>query len=89
MTGGTVRTTPGAPVFTSIVELAPAMALARMGNRSINSPYSEPYDFFSGHPGCAYFLFADGSVRPLYESTDLSVLHALGTRAAQDVVEVP
>ena len=88
MTEGTVRTTPGAPVFTSIVELAPAMALARMGNRSINSPYSEPYDFFSGHQGAAYFLFADGSVRPLSESTDLSVLHALGTRSAEDIVQI-
>jgi prepilin-type N-terminal cleavage/methylation domain-containing protein/prepilin-type processing-associated H-X9-DG protein len=86
-TTGTVRTTPGAPVFTSIVELAPAMALARMGNRSINSPYSEPYDFFSGHPGAAYFLFADGSVRPLSESTDLDVLHALGTKAEDDVAQ--
>ena len=27
MTGGTVRTTPGAPVYTSIVELAPAMVI--------------------------------------------------------------
>jgi prepilin-type N-terminal cleavage/methylation domain-containing protein/prepilin-type processing-associated H-X9-DG protein len=86
-TTGTVRTTPGAPVFTSIVELAPAMALARMGNRNINSPYSEPYDFFSAHPGAAYFLFADGSVRPLHESTDLNVLHALGTKAEDDVAE--
>lgn len=85
LTTGTVRTTPGAPVYTSIVELAPAMALARMGNRSINSPYSEPYDFFSGHPGAAYFLFADASVRPITESTDLGVLHALGTRDADDI----
>lgn len=88
LTTGTVRTTPGAPVFTSIVELAPAMALARMGNRSINSPYSEPYDFFSGHPGAAYFLFADGSVRPLAESVDLSILHALGTRDANDISQL-
>jgi prepilin-type N-terminal cleavage/methylation domain-containing protein/prepilin-type processing-associated H-X9-DG protein len=88
LTTGTVRTTPGAPVFTSIVELAPAMALSRMGNRTINSPYSEPYDFFSGHPGAAYFLFADGSVRPIHESTDLSVLHALGTRDADDISQL-
>lgn len=86
ISGGTVRTTPGAPVFTSTVELAPAMALSRMGNRSLNSPFSEPYDFFSGHADIAYFLFADGSVRSLTGSTDQSLLHAMATRADGEVV---
>jgi hypothetical protein len=86
MTGGTVRTTPGAPVYTAIVELAPAMVLARIGNRSLNSPYSEPYDFFSAHGSVVFFVFADGSVRGLTESTDRKVLHALATRAKREVV---
>ncbi len=87
MTGGTVRTTPGAPVYTAIVELAPAMVLARVGNRSLNSPYSEPYDFFSPHGGLVFFVFADGSVRGLTDSTDREVLHALATRAKREVVD--
>ncbi|REJ71289.1 MAG: DUF1559 domain-containing protein [Planctomycetota bacterium] len=88
ISGGTVRTTPGAPVFTATVELAPAMALSRMGNRSLNSPFSEPYDYFSGHGQVVYFLFADGSVRSLTGSTDHSLLHAMATRAEGEVVSV-
>jgi hypothetical protein len=86
MTGGTVRTTPGAPVYTAIVELSPAMVLARMGNRSLNSPLSEPYDFFSPHGDVVYFAVADGSVRGVSGSVDVEVLHALATRAAGDLV---
>ncbi len=86
MTGGTVRTTPGAPVYTAIVELSPAMVMARLGNRSLNSPLSEPYDFFSPHSELVYFAFADGSVQGLTSSVELGVLHALATRDRQDVV---
>lgn len=86
MTGGTVRTTPGAPVYTSIIELSPAMALARMGNRSLNSPFSEPYDFFSGHPGVANFLFADGHVQNFSNSVDKDVMHRLATISGGEVV---
>ena len=87
MTGGTVRTTPGAPVYTSIIELSPAMTLARMGNRDLNSPFSEPYDFFSGHPGIVYFLFADGHVRGFSTSADKDTLHALSTIDGEEVVQ--
>jgi prepilin-type N-terminal cleavage/methylation domain-containing protein len=80
MTGGTCRTRAGAPVYTAATEKAPAMVLARVGNRTINSRYSEPYDFFSAHHGLAYFVFADGSVRPLMATTDLNILHAMATR---------
>jgi len=86
ITPGTVRTTPGAPVYTSTIEGAPAMALARMGNRTLNSRWSEPYDFFSPHPQVVYFLFADGSVRGLSESTDHDLLHAMATRGEGEVV---
>jgi prepilin-type N-terminal cleavage/methylation domain-containing protein len=79
VTGGTVRTTPGAPVYTSIVEGAPAMPLARIWNRTLNSPYSEPYDFFSPHGQVVHFVFADGSVHALSTAVDLAVLQALAT----------
>ena len=84
LTGGTCRTTTGAPVFVAITEKAPAMVLARIGNRSLNSTYSEPYDFFSGHDDLAHFLFADGSVRPMTNGVALKVLHALATRNGRE-----
>lgn len=84
MTYGTVRTTPGAPVFTSTVELAPAMALSRVGSRPLNSRYCEPYDYFSGHTDIVNFLFADGSVRGLSTSISQKVLRALATREGNE-----
>jgi prepilin-type N-terminal cleavage/methylation domain-containing protein len=80
LTGGTCQTTAGAPVYSSMTEKAPAMILARIGNRTLNSPYSEPYDFFSPHVGKVFFVFADTSVHGLTTEVDLQVLHALATR---------
>jgi prepilin-type N-terminal cleavage/methylation domain-containing protein len=80
MTGGTVRTTPGAPVYTSIIEPSSVMALAYC-KRRLNDPRSEPYDFFSPHRDVCQFAFADASARALRIGTDPVVLSALGTRA--------
>ncbi len=87
LTGGTCRTTPGAPVYSAVVEKAPSMVLVRMGNRNLNSPYSEPYDFFSAHPELVMFAFADGSVRPLSSDIDVPLLHALATRRGNETIE--
>ncbi len=84
ITGGTCRTTPGAPVYSAVVEKPPVMALVRIGNRTLNSPYSEPYDFFSAHRGTVYFTYADGSVHGLSSSIAMPVLHALATRESGD-----
>jgi prepilin-type N-terminal cleavage/methylation domain-containing protein/prepilin-type processing-associated H-X9-DG protein len=86
MTGGTALTTPGAPVFASGVYPAPTMALARIGSKPLGSPYAEPYDFFSPHPGAVNFVFADGSVRPLQLSTEVSVLKGLATIAGSEPI---
>jgi prepilin-type N-terminal cleavage/methylation domain-containing protein/prepilin-type processing-associated H-X9-DG protein len=86
MTAGSVQTTPGAPVFTSISEASPAMAMARVGNKALNDPYSEPYDFFSPHGAVVQFVFADGHVRGLTQGTDVTVLQALATRAGGEAV---
>ncbi|MFO0867799.1 MAG: DUF1559 domain-containing protein [Pirellulales bacterium] len=89
VSGGTCRTSPGAPVYTSIVEQAPVMALARIGNRNPNSPWSEPYDFFSPHRQSIYFVYADGSVHGIATTIDMDVFRALATRDGQDSVQGP
>jgi hypothetical protein len=86
LTDGTVRTTPGAPVFTATTELAPVMALCRVGNRALNDGYSEPYDFYSPHAGVAMFMMMDGSVRSIAHSINLQTLRHLATRANDDDV---
>jgi prepilin-type N-terminal cleavage/methylation domain-containing protein len=86
ISGGTIRTTPGAPVYTAMVHPAPIMVLARIGQKPLNSPYSEPYDFFSPHRPVVQFLFADGSVHALRTSTDVTVLQALAARAGGEPV---
>ncbi len=87
MTGGTVRTTPGAPVYTSTIEESPCMTLARIGSRTLNDRFSEPYDFFSAHSGQVFFLFADGSVRAITSGINLEILHSLATRSGGEVVK--
>jgi prepilin-type N-terminal cleavage/methylation domain-containing protein/prepilin-type processing-associated H-X9-DG protein len=86
MTGGTVRTSPGAPVYTSVIEAAPVMALARVWSKPLNSSYSEPYDFFSPHGSVVQFVFADGSVHALSTGVDLAVVQALATCAGGEPV---
>jgi prepilin-type processing-associated H-X9-DG protein len=77
---GTIRTTPGAPVYASILHPPPSMVMARFGTRALNDPWSEPYEFFTPHPNAMNTLFADGSVRPLPLTTSPDILRALGTR---------
>lgn len=86
ITGGTVHTTPGAPVYTSTIEEAPCMTLARIGTRTLNDRFSEPYDFFSAHNSQVFFLFADGSVRAISSGVDLDILHSLATRSGGENV---
>jgi prepilin-type N-terminal cleavage/methylation domain-containing protein/prepilin-type processing-associated H-X9-DG protein len=86
ITGGAAVTTPGAPVYTSYVEWTPTMVLARVGSKPLNSPESEPKDFFSPHRGSCHFVFADGSVQSLSTTTDVAVLQALATRDGGETV---
>jgi prepilin-type N-terminal cleavage/methylation domain-containing protein len=80
LSGCVLITTPDAPVVTSVMEPPPFMAVARVGRRTLNDLYAEPYDFFSPHESICYFLFADGSVRGLSFSTNLDLLRAMCTR---------
>ena len=86
MSGGTCRTRVGAPVYTAVTEAAPAMVMARFGKRTLNSPFSEPYDFFSPHATKVHFVFADASARGMATDTDLEILHALATRNGKEVL---
>jgi prepilin-type N-terminal cleavage/methylation domain-containing protein/prepilin-type processing-associated H-X9-DG protein len=87
MTGGTARTTPGAPVYAAVVEPAPVMVLAGPANqRGLNDPISEPYDFFSPHPGVANFLFCDGAAHAVSFSTSIDILHALASRNGGEAI---
>jgi prepilin-type N-terminal cleavage/methylation domain-containing protein len=83
---GTCRTTPGAPVYNAIVELAPPMVMARVWNKPLNSPYSEPYDFFSAHRTVVQFVFVDGSVHPISQAVDVTILQALATRGGGEAI---
>jgi prepilin-type N-terminal cleavage/methylation domain-containing protein/prepilin-type processing-associated H-X9-DG protein len=86
MTAGTVRITPGAPVWSTTFVGAPTMVLAHVGSHMLNNDNSQPYDFFSPHPNAVNFLFADGSVHPISTMTDVGVLMAMATRAGGEVV---
>jgi prepilin-type processing-associated H-X9-DG protein len=62
------------------------MTLARIGNKRLNDPYSEPCDFFSPHSAVVNFVFADGSVHALITGIDVLVLQALATRAGDEAI---
>jgi prepilin-type processing-associated H-X9-DG protein len=83
---GTCMTTPGAPVFQTIIETTPSMVMARIGRRPLNDPFSEPYDFFSPHGNVVMFAFADGSAHRLHTGIDPVVLQGLATHGSGEVV---
>ncbi|TMQ34640.1 MAG: DUF1559 domain-containing protein [Planctomycetota bacterium] len=86
LTRGTTRVTPGAPTLSTAVEAAPTQTLAHTGSHTLNDANADPDDFFTPHVGVGMFLFADGSVRPLQNNVDLTLLQALSTRACGEVV---
>jgi prepilin-type N-terminal cleavage/methylation domain-containing protein len=86
---GFVRTMPDAPIYLAAVEEPPTAVMARTGRHTLNQDYSEPYDFYSPHVGVGYFLFADGSVRPLRPSVTPEVWAAIGTRAEGEPINGP
>jgi prepilin-type N-terminal cleavage/methylation domain-containing protein len=86
MTGGTARTTPGAPVYAAVIEPSPGMTLAVV-KHPLQSPNSEPYDFFAPHGHVCQFAFADGSCRALPDTIPFPTFQALATRAGEEVVE--
>jgi prepilin-type processing-associated H-X9-DG protein len=57
------------------------------GRVGINNSNEWGHCFYSLHPGGANFLFADGSIRLLSETTDLYLLGAQVTRAGGEVAQ--
>jgi prepilin-type N-terminal cleavage/methylation domain-containing protein len=86
ISNGTVRITPGAPTLSTAIEDAPVQVLAHCGSHALNDNQSDPDDFFTPHVGTAFFLFADGSVRPVSVKTDMTIIRALATRNGREVV---
>src|SRR5262249_18751839 len=88
VTGGSCVTTPNAPVYQSVIEPAPTMVMARIGGRkALNDPWSEPYDFFSGHGRVVYFVFADAAVHGLGTSMDPAAVRTLATIAGGEITQ--
>jgi hypothetical protein len=85
MVDGTVRTHPDAPIFLAAIEEPSVAVMARVGRHTLHHEYSEPYDMYSPHPQIGMFLFGDGSVRPLFDTTSLEVWNAIGTRSGGEV----
>lgn len=83
---GSARTTPGAPVYTVVIEEAPVQTMARIGRLPLQDPYSTPYDFFSGHGQLVNFAFCDGSARSLTSAVSVPTLQALATRSGGEVI---
>ncbi len=87
---GAVRTTPEAPAQSTLVEEGATQTLALILPREdyfLNSPQSEPYDFFSPHTGLVHFAFADASVHAVNpRAVSDSALKALATRAGGERV---
>jgi prepilin-type processing-associated H-X9-DG protein len=86
---GAVVTTPDAPVYRSAVYPATVMVTARVGNKSLNDPWSEPDDFFTPHTGVMNALYADGSVRAVSIGVDPVVFQAVATRAGGETLPLP
>ncbi len=86
VSNGIVQITPGAPVSSTSIEDAPVQVLAHCGSHALNDDRSDPDDFFTPHTGTAFFLFADGSVRPVSVKTDVEIIRTLATRSGGEVV---
>jgi prepilin-type N-terminal cleavage/methylation domain-containing protein len=86
ITGGTIRTTPGAPVFASRADPPHVMVMGRTYLKPLMSFYAEPYDFFGAHRDQVPFVFADGSVKMISSAVSTDVLQALATRAGGEAV---
>jgi prepilin-type N-terminal cleavage/methylation domain-containing protein len=87
VSGGTTRVTPGAPTANGgAVEEAATQVLAHVAVHTLNDPNADPEDFFTPHTGSGWFLFADGSARPVRTGVLLAVLQALATRNGGEAV---
>jgi prepilin-type N-terminal cleavage/methylation domain-containing protein len=83
---GLVNVEPDAPVGRPEVQLAAVQLLAHAGGHPLNDNRSDADDFWTPHIGTGFFLFADGSVRPVSIQTDVTVINALATRRGGEII---
>ena len=88
--GGVSLLSPNAPpqfqASYSSTGTGPELVLAHVDDLTLNAPGTGADNFYSAHPAGAFFLFADGSVRFVHDTTRLDVLRALCTRDGSEIV---
>jgi hypothetical protein len=53
---------------------------------TLNAPNGSPASFHSAHPGCANFVFMDGSAHTIRDDISLAVMRALCTRNNGEII---
>jgi prepilin-type N-terminal cleavage/methylation domain-containing protein/prepilin-type processing-associated H-X9-DG protein len=86
MNGSVSVRTPMGNVTPPGVDPGGVQVLARVGQTTLNSKFSDPADFFGPHPGGAQFLLCDGSVKFIKDGINPGVFRALATRRGNEVV---
>jgi prepilin-type N-terminal cleavage/methylation domain-containing protein/prepilin-type processing-associated H-X9-DG protein len=84
--GAVCRITPGGPSRSRKLGQGGVQVLARIGDKPLNDPNSDPDDFFSPHPDGINFLMGDGAVRFVRFSVDRATLRAMATRNGDELL---
>jgi prepilin-type processing-associated H-X9-DG protein len=83
---GVCTISPNSPSQSDAVEAGAVQVLAHADDLALNSPASDPDNFFSAHAGGAHFLMADGSVRFIRQTIDMLVYRSLASRNGGEVI---
>jgi prepilin-type N-terminal cleavage/methylation domain-containing protein len=83
---GVCTVSPHSPSQSIGIEEGAVQTMAHTGSAVVNSPEADPDDFFSPHPGGAYFLLGDGSVRFIKQSVNMEVYRGLSSRNGGEVI---
>jgi prepilin-type processing-associated H-X9-DG protein len=83
---GVCTISPDSPSQSDAVEVGAVQVFAHADDLALNSPTSDPDNFFSAHTGGAHFLMADGSVRFIQQTIDMLVYRSLASRNGGEVI---
>jgi prepilin-type N-terminal cleavage/methylation domain-containing protein len=84
--GAVCRITPGAPSRSKKIGRGAVQVLAHIGDKPLNSPDSDPDEFFSGHQGGVHFIMGDGAVRFVRSSIHQATLRAHASRNGGELI---